>query len=440
MAEGDIRRLMVFMPPGSAKSTYTSVVFPTWFMGRRPESRIILASYASDIARKQGRRARQIVRSPAYASVFGASISNETSAADEWALSNESEFMAGGILSGITGNRAHGLIIDDPVAGREAADSETIRQKTKEAYEDDLRTRLVPGGWEILVQTRWHRKDLAGTILPEKWDGESGPVQCRDGQTWHVICLPAIAERADDPLGRRKGERLWPEWFTAGHFDTFRKQARTWSALFQQRPTDPEGAYYKREWFKTIDANRVPQIERSVRCWDLAATTEEESDDPDWLAGVKVGRGVDGKYYIQHAHRERTSPKGVEATIQQFGRSDGRAVAIRVEQEGAASGKIVKYHYERMMDGWDCRFTGIPRGSKLVRSGPFNATCERGDVVLVAGDWNVAFLDELVAFPYGNHDDQEDAAVGAYEALTSDVEPWESEKMKQRFSNFGRWR
>lgn len=431
---------MVFMPPGSAKSTYTSVVFPTWFMGQRPESRIILASYASDIARKQGRRARQIVRSPSYVSVFGAKISNETSAADEWALTNGSEFMAGGILSGITGNRAHGLIIDDPVAGREQADSETIRLKTKEAYEDDLRTRLVPGGWEILVQTRWHQKDLAGSILPEKWDGESGPIKCRDGQTWHVICLPAIAERPDDPLDRRKGERLWPEWFTADHFNTFRKQTRTWSALFQQRPTDPEGAYYRREWFKTIEASRVPELERAVRCWDLAATTEEESDDPDWLAGVKTGRGVDGKYYIMHAHRARTGPKGVEATIQQFGASDGRKVAIRVEQEGAASGKIVKYHYERMMDGYDCRFTGIPRGSKLVRSGPFNAACERGDVVLVEGEWNQAFLDEIVAFPYGNHDDQEDAAVGAYEALTSDVEPWKADEMQQKFSNFGRWR
>jgi len=104
-------RLMVFMPPGSAKSTYASVVFPTWYMGKRPGARLILTSYGSDLARRHGRRARQIVRSRAYQSLFGTALSADSSAADEWALTNGSEYMAGGILSGITGNRAHGLLI-----------------------------------------------------------------------------------------------------------------------------------------------------------------------------------------------------------------------------------------------------------------------------------------------------------------------------------------
>lgn len=273
--------------------------------------------------------------------------------------------------------------------------------------------------------TRWHQQDLAGGILPEDWQGESGAIRCRDGKVWHVICLPAEAERADDPLGRKVGERLWPQWFTADHFATFKKQLRTWSALFQQRPTDPEGMYYRRAWFKTITRDRVPELVREVRCWDLAATAESEAEDPDWLAGVKIGRGTDGKYYVLHVYRDRLTPEGVGKTLKSFGETDGRDVAIRVEQEGAASGKIVKYHYERMMDGWDCRFTGIPRHSKLTRSGPFNAACERGDVILVKGDWNDAFLDELQAFPHGKHDDQQDAAVGAYTELTAGLEPWE---------------
>ena len=424
VALGQIRRLMVFMPPGSAKSTYTSVVFPTWYMGWKPESRLILASYASDIARKQGRRARQIVRSDRFRPIFGATISDDTSAADNWALSNGSEFMAGGILSGITGNRAHGIIADDLIAGREQADSETIRKKTREAYEDDLRTRLVPGGWEVLMQTRWHPKDLPGTILPADWAGESGPIKCRDGNVWHVLCLPAIAERKDDPLGRQIGERLWPEWFTADHFASFQRQPRTWTALFQQRPTDPEGGYFRRDWFKVIDADRVPRIIEDVRAWDLAATLEGENgnDDPDFLAGARMGRGDDGRYYLRHVHTDRTTPRGVETTVRQFAYSDGRRTSIRIEQEGAASGKIVKDYYERMMDGWDCRFTGIPRGSKFVRSKPFNAACERGDVFLVAGEWNEGFLAEATAFPNGTHDDQVDAAVGAYEALQSNLE------------------
>lgn len=437
VARGEIRRLMVFMPPGSAKSTYASVVFPTWFMGWRPESRVILASYASDIARKQGRRARQIVRSPAYRPIFGARLSDETSAADDWALSNGSEFMAGGILSGITGNRAHGLIVDDPVAGRAEADSEVIRKRTWEAYQDDARTRLRPDGWEIIVQTRWHQDDLAGRILPEDWEGESGALACRDGKTWHVICLPAEAERRDDPLGRRVGERLWPEWFTAEHFATFKRQVRTWAALFQQRPTDPEGMYYKRSWFGAIDRDRLPALCRVVRCWDLAATTEAEAADPDYLAGVKVGKGIDGRYYVLDVSRERLNPQGVERAVRRTAERDGRDVAIRIEQEGAASGKIVKWHFERMMDGWDCRFTGIPRTSKLTRSGPFNAACERGDVVLVKAEWNEGFLEELRTFPNGRHDDQQDAAVGAYAALTGDAVPWEEGDVKEAFDGPG---
>ena len=238
-------RLMVFMPPGSAKSTYASVVAPTWLMGKTPGTKIILASYGSDLARRHGRRARQVCKQVGYTSIFGAHMSADTSAADEWALSNGSEYLAGGILSGITGNRAHGLIIDDPVAGREEADSEVVRKKTLQAYQDDLLTRLIPGGWVVLVQTRWHEADLAGSILPEDYDGRSGMVMCRDGQEWEVLSIPAEAERDDDPLGRQKGEMLWPTWFDDRHWSIFRANPRTWSALYQQRPAPETGTYFQ---------------------------------------------------------------------------------------------------------------------------------------------------------------------------------------------------
>lgn len=249
-------RLMLFLPPGSAKSTYASVVFPTWEMGRKPGSKIILASYGSDLARRHGRRARQIVRSPKYQGIFGAGISSETSAADEWALTNGSEYIAAGLLSGVTGNRASGILIDDPVKGREDADSEVIRKKTREAYEDDLMTRLMPGGWVAIIQTRWHEEDLAGGILPTNYAGESGDILCRDGQVWRVICLPAKCERADDPLGRQPGEYLWPEWFGPKHWALYEGNPaarRTWSALYQQRPTPEDGDYFRREWFRWYD-------------------------------------------------------------------------------------------------------------------------------------------------------------------------------------------
>jgi len=187
VAQGNIKNLMIFMPPGSAKSTYASVVFPTWLMGAFPNNNIIMTTYGSDLAKKFGRKCRQVVKSKEYSELFKTELSGDNFAVDDWSLTNASTYMCGGILSGITGNRADGLIIDDPLKGREDADSETIRKKLKEAYRDDLTTRLKPKGWKIIIQTRWHEDDLSGSILPEDYAGESGWITSRTGEEWYVL-------------------------------------------------------------------------------------------------------------------------------------------------------------------------------------------------------------------------------------------------------------
>jgi hypothetical protein len=240
-------RMMVFMPPGSAKSTYASVVFPSRFLGQKPNRKVILASYGDDLARKLGRRTRSIVRQKRYKGIYGCELTADSAAAQEFSLTNGSEYMACGIMSGITGNRAHGIIIDDPVKGREQADSPTIRDKTWDAYNDDLKTRLIPGGWIVIIQTRWHEDDLSGRILPEDWKGESGPILCRDGNVWEVVCLQARCEVQNDPLGRKIGEYLWPQWFTEKHWAQFQSNVRTWASLYQQLPRPLEGTLFKVE-------------------------------------------------------------------------------------------------------------------------------------------------------------------------------------------------
>ena len=145
-------RMMIFMPPGSAKSTYASVVFPSKFLGATEGRRLIFASYGDDLARKMGRRVRSIIKQPRYRGIFNTALTSESSAAQEFSLTNGSEYMSCGILGGVTGNRAHGIIIDDPIKGREQANSETIRNKCFDAYEDDLKTRLIPGGFIVIIQ------------------------------------------------------------------------------------------------------------------------------------------------------------------------------------------------------------------------------------------------------------------------------------------------
>lgn len=236
---------MFFMPPGSAKSTYASVVFPSHYLGREANRKVILASYGDDLARKMGRRTRSIIKQPLFQRIFGCELTAESAAAQEFSLTNGSEYIASGILGGITGNRANGIIIDDPVKGREQADSPTIRDKTWEAYEADLKTRIIPGGWMVLIQTRWHEEDLAGHILPEDWKGESGQILCRDGNVWEVVCLQARCEVQKDPLGRKIGEYLWPEWFTEKHWAQFQNNVRTWASLYQQLPRPLEGSLFQ---------------------------------------------------------------------------------------------------------------------------------------------------------------------------------------------------
>ena len=298
---GDIDNLMVFMPPGSAKSSYCSVVFPTYAMGKVPGTRIILASYASAIAWKQSRRSRQIAKSEKFQPLFDTGLVHGNQSVEEWGMDNGSEYMAGGLLAGMTGNRASIIIIDDPVSGREDAESDTMRRKTKEAYEDDLMTRLVPGGKQIIVQTRWHEADLSGGILPEKWAGESGFIECRDGRKWYVLCLPAICDREDDPLNRKIGDPLWPEWFTVDHFDKFRGNPRTWSALFQQKPRPAEGAEFKKAWIQRY-LSPPKKLNKLIL---VDPSSGRHKDRGDYTCMWVVGLGADRNAYLLDGIRDR---------------------------------------------------------------------------------------------------------------------------------------
>lgn len=403
-------RFMVFMPPGSAKSTYTSVVAPTYFMGKHPGTKIILASYGSDLARRHGRRARQIVKSPTYTSLFGTGISPSSSAANEWALTNGSEYLAAGLLAGLTGNRAHGALIDDPIKGRAEANSEAVRKSTWEAYNDDLMTRLIPGGWVGLVQTRWHQDDLAGRLLPDDYDGCSGMVKCTDGREWEVINLPAQCEREDDPLGRQVGEFLWPEWFDEDHWKPFMALPSTWAALFQQRPAPLDGGLFKPGRLQTVDAIPAGRI-RWVRGWDLASTT-----DGDWTAGAKLGQLEDGRYIIADMERERFGPDERDALIKNTAARDGRLTHVSLPQDPGQAGKTQALYMTRKLAGYAVT-TSPESGDKVTRAEPFASQVNVGNVLMLRGSWNDPLIEEMRTFPNGTNDDQIDALSRAFEHL-----------------------
>jgi len=262
-------RLMIFAPPGAAKSTMASVIAVSWAMGRKRNQQIILASYATGIAAKQSRKVRAIARDPRYTCIWPSTptLREDQRAVDDWSMSNGSTLFAAGLLAGITGNRADGLVIDDPVANREQADSPALQEKTYSEYIDTAMTRAKPKMWAVIIQTRWSESDLAGSILPEFYEGESGAIQCRDGQTWQVLSIPAEAESDNDVLGRKKGEFLWPEYWPRAHWDTWRsnpRAKRTWTALYQQRPAPDSGVHFQREMFGFYDPD-LPRYDHDTR-------------------------------------------------------------------------------------------------------------------------------------------------------------------------------
>jgi predicted phage terminase large subunit-like protein len=399
LAEGQIPNLMLLFPPGSAKSTYADVVFVPWFMGLRPRHHVILASYASEIAKKQGRRARQLIKSASYRNLIGATLRSDQNAADEWALDNGSEFMAGGLLSGLTGNRAWLGICDDPIRGRDAAESQTIRDKTWEAWRDDFCSRLVPGAPQLMILTRWHEDDPAGRILPEGWAGESGVFEGRDGRTWHVLCCPAICESLDDPLGREIGETLWPEWFSDAHWKPFRSDVRSWTSLYQQRPAPDEGTFFQRGWFKEWEAKPALRYYGSS---DYAVTDGGGDYTVHRVWGIDASGAV---YRVDGWRGQATSDVWIEEKLNLIAKHKPLAWF----GEGGVIQKAIEPMLRRRMLERKvfCRLEWLPSvADKPTRARSFQAMAASGRVYFERG----ADLSEFLSFPAGKHDDEVDVA------------------------------
>lgn len=416
-------RLMIFEPPGSGKSSYGSVVTPSWCMQKWEGYRIILAGYGLDISSRHSRKARALCRSPRSQAIWPhrPTLSTEQRAVDDWSLSNGSNFMAAGFQTGITGNRADGLIVDDPVKNREQADSPTVREKVKEEFRESAKTRLKPNGWIILIQTRWHEDDLAGSILPENYAGESGMIKCRDGQMWEVLNIPAKAEYADDPLGRPLGEYLWPEWFGPEHWAEFENDPqgkRTWSALFQQRPTAGDGLEFTREMFRWYNPDARPDSEQYAlyglpRLGQLCgasdtATKEDKSDFTEHCIGGLSQ--ADDLYITDWWYGQKTSDIWIDASIALMRRHK----PLRWAHEGGVIESAVMPAWRKAMRAGPAPVFTIfePMTSiknKAVKLTTLQAWAAAGRVWLPLNRaWAQRVVDQLCGFPAARYDDAAD--------------------------------
>ena len=421
VAAGDIRRLIINIPPRHMKSLSVNVAFPAWVWAQRKRSALtgpgvgfLSTSYAQHLSVRDNLKCRRLLESPWYQRCWGDrfKLTGDQNTKIRFENDKGGYRIASSVEGTATGDGGDIIIIDDPISAGNAL-SPTYRMAAHEWFDGTMSTRLndPKTGAYIIVMQRLHEDDLVGHVLD----------QARDD--WTVLCLPARYER-DHPLvydldprsDPAKPQLLWPERMGEGELKKIETSLGSYGAAgqMQQRPAPREGGMFKRRWFEVVKA--APANLTCVRAWDLAATVPLPGTDPDWTVGVKMGRCSEGFIWLLEVKRFRETAAGVERNIKSTATQDGRHVAIRLPEDPGSGGKAWTSSLTRMLVGWVVR-KEKPTGSKETRASPFAAQCEAGNVRVLDGEWNKAFFDEIENFPFGKHDDQVDAASDAFNEL-----------------------
>ena len=381
--------LVLSCPPQHGKSMTVTETFPSWYVGKYPDRRCIIACYNDDFAGKFGRRNKGKIDE--YAKhVFGISL-KKSSDRDMEIQDHSGGIITRGIMAGITGNAGDLIIIDDPVKNRLEADSSTYRERLWEEWENSIMTRTQAGTKIIIIQTRWHEDDLAGRVIANENFVE-------------VVNIPVEAEE-NDILGRNIGDSLCPEIGKDNKWLQEFKQRyadgkRAWNALYMGRPTSAEGNIFKREWWKYYDRlpENIPLVAISVDA------TFKDSDTSDFVA-IEVWGKLNGDYYLIDLIKKRMDFPDTLKAIRYMANKYPNRHSILVEDKANGSAIISMLKHE---------IGGIipitPKESKIARANAITGIVEAGNVYLPEyADFTGEFVEEFASFPNGVHDDLVDA-------------------------------
>lgn len=413
VADGELRRLMVFMPPRHSKSETVSRLFPAYYLRRHPARFVGLASYGADLAYTLSRAARgffQLSDGALDPSAFGVKHWQTLSGGGMWAT---------GVGGPATGKGASLAIVDDPVKDAEEAQSAAVRARHTDWWQSTWSTRFEPDAAAVLLQTRWNEADLAGWLLEQERDGD-------EPEGWHVLNMPAIAEapRGDwpasvtlEPDPRPVGAALCEPRYP---LDRLRKVesrigAYWFSALYQQRPAPRSGGLFGRA--VAILPAAPAQLARLVAYADKAGAAEGKGDH----TAVALMAELPGRtYLVVDVLRGQWPAAARNAAIRErltLWRARYGAFRVVIEQPPGL-GKESTEALIKDLAGF-AAFADPVHANKVERAEPFAAQWQAGNVALLAGPWNAAYLDELRAFPHGRNDDQVDASSGAFRQLTT---------------------
>lgn len=389
--DGTLRRVILAAPPGSAKSTYSSLLAPAFAVGKKEGYQIISASHSTELAEEFGRKIKNVIKSKEYQDIFPhVEVDQRNDAAGRWSTTNGCTFFAAGAGAAISGRRADLLLIDDPYKNFAEANTASARKKILDWYINDAKTRLKKGGAIVIIATRWHPDDLTGYLLERMANG---------GEKYEVLNFQAICENPEsDPIGRQYGEALWPEWQPLDVLNEIKMgmPVRDWSALYQQKPTPEEGYVLNRGWFKTYTQKpeefaKSEQVSMIFQSWD----TSDGGEKADFSVCTTWAKTIDGNFYLLDMYKDRPKYTDLIAAItREHAKWNPRCVLIENKNAGRSALNSLK----------SFRMTLIPinpekHGGKDIRFSSISPLFEAGKVFIPKSlRFSEVFQEELLGY------------------------------------------
>ena len=433
VANGELKRLIINMPPRHTKSEFASYLFPAWFLGKYPEKKIIQTAHTAELAVGFGRKVRNLISNDDYQKVFkGVELSSDSKAAGRWNTNKGGDYFAIGVGGAVTGKGADVLVIDDPHSEQEAAVGQynaDVYDKVYEWYTSGPRQRLQPGGAIIIVMTRWSKRDLTGQIIKNS-------IQKEGAGEWEVIELPAILP---------SGKALWPGFWKQEELESLKAElpVSKWNAQYQQNPTSEEGALIKREWWQEWDQSQMPECEAIIQSWDTAFLKTQRADYSACTTwGIFNWPDEDGQtipnLILLDAFKEKLEfPDLKRAAYDKYWEWEPDQMII----EAKAAGSPLIFEL-RAMGIPVTEFTPSRGQDKIARVNAVTDLFASGVVWCPPTRWAEEVVEECASFPSGDHDDLVDSTTQALLRfrqggwIRSTMDEWDEEPVYRRPVNY----
>ncbi len=396
VARGELKRLIINMPPRHTKSEFASFLLPAWFLGKYPGKKVIQASHTAELSTGFGRKVRDLVLSESYKKVFTTTLQSSSKAAGRWDTNQRGQYFAIGVDGNVAGKGADLFIIDDPHSEQEAKQNNpAIYDNAYQWYTSGPRQRLQPDAAIIIVMTRWSKRDLTGQVLK---NSEKEGVD-----KWEVIEFPAIMP---------SGNPVWPEFWSKELLEAIKAEIPVgkWEAQYQQNPTSEQGAIIKRNMWKVWEEEDPPEVEYIIQSWDTAFEKGNRSDYSACTTwGVFHIENNDGKWLpniiLLDAFKQRMEfPELKARTMAEYKRWNPDALIV---EKKAAGAPLI---YELRAMGIPVQeFTPSKGNDKIVRVNSISDLFASGIVWAPDNRWAEELIEEVAAFPNGENDDLVDS-------------------------------